>query len=282
MLKITRLISLYLIISFFLTLHYCEAQTKKYIAIIPPFHSRQVRSGTESSLQLKHQLFVVFVYQNAVAVYSESEFFNPTDNVLEQELALPSTGHDENGNESGGRISNGILSIQLWVQGERLDPEYVLDGNEGWFLVRTKFPPLKNRIVKALFWAETSLKDIDYLPGLDTTVIIDGKRGFLINLAHAAVWNSFIESIDIYVVLNGGISTNRDSFDIKPASYELKDSTLTWSMKYIEPSEKDNIEISYDSYGDTDSNIDTMSKLSTFIVKHVYDQLIHYARQLDE
>src|SRR5512147_2967622 len=89
----------------FITL-YCKAQTKEYIAIIPPFHSSEKIGGEENPIQLQSQLFVVFVYSNAVAVYSESEFLNKSDNILEQEFSLPSTGHNENGNESDARISN--------------------------------------------------------------------------------------------------------------------------------------------------------------------------------
>ncbi len=266
----------------FTNLYNCEAQSDGYIAIIPPFHSRQEIGSTESPLQLLHQRFVVFVYQNAVAVYSESNFINQSENVVEQEFALPSTGHDENGIAPGGRISNGILSVQLWIQNERLNSKFIQDGSEDWYTAQTRFAPHEKRKVKALFWAETSLTDIDSLPGLDTTIIVNGKRGFLINLAHAAVWNNIIESIDIYVILKDGILPNGETFSAKPSNYDLKDSTLSWSMNNLEPSSSDNIEILYESLNNSDSTKNTMAKLSTFIVKHTYDQLIYFATQLDE
>jgi hypothetical protein len=270
---------------FFLSLanlYNCNAQSDGYIAIIPPFHSTQEFGSTESPLQLLHQRFVVFVYQNAVAVYSESDFINPSDRYLEQELALPSTGHDENGIAPGGRISNGILSIQLWVRGERVNPEFIQNGNEDWYTVHTRLAPHEKRKVSALFWAETSLTDIDSLPGLDTTTIANGKRGFLINLAHAAVWNGLIQTIEIYVILKDGILPNGEAFSAEPLNYNLKDSTLIWSMNNIEPSSNDNIEVLYESSQNSDSATNTMAKLSKFIVKHAYDQLIYYSTQLDE
>ncbi len=260
----------------------CLAQNSNYIAIIPPFHSRQEMARDESPLKLSHQLFVVFVYSNAVAVYSESDFINQSDNFVEQELALPSTGHDENGPEPGGRISNGILSVQLWIQGERVNPGLIVDGSEEWYTVRAKFAPNENRRIKALFWAQTSLADYDSLPGLDTNAIAAGDRAFLINLAHATEWKDVIDSLDVYVILNDGITTEDSSFNAVPSNYNLQDSTLYWSMENIEPTEEDNILVSYNSQSHSVSDTNTMAKLSTFIIKHAYDQLLEFVTQLDE
>lgn len=259
-----------------------KAQEEKYIAIIPPFHCRTITDNSESPLKLDYQRFIVFVYSNAVAVYSESNFTNSRDEFLEQELALPSTGHDENGDEPGGRISSGILSIELWVEGERKNPQFIQDGNEGWYTIKTRFRPYETRTVKALFWAETSLANVDSLPGLDTSYIIPGKRGFLINLAHAAVWKDQIESIDTYVILKNGLSANQSSFEASPQSYNLQDSILTWDMENIEPTENDDIEVHYESTIESNFPNDTMAKLSTFIIKHAYDELLDYATQLGE
>jgi hypothetical protein len=266
----------------FIFLHQSEAQTKEYIAIVPTFHTREPMGSAESSLQLRHQKFVLFVYPNAVAVYSESDFINQEDELLSQEFALPSTGHDENGSDPGGRISNGILSIQLWIQGERVDPEFIRDGNEEWYTVQTTFAPKEERKVKALFWAETSLTDIDFLLGSDTTIIANGKRGFLIDLSHASIWNNNIELNNVVVVLKDGILPSEQNFDAEPKTYDLKDSTFTWSQKYVEPSLDDNIFISYDSPNNLDFNLNTMKKLADYIVKKVYDQLLYYASRLDE
>lgn len=265
-----------------MSLHQSEAQTKEYIAIIPSFHSRQQIGSTESSLQLSHQQFVLFVYPNAAVVYSESDFINQSDELLNQEFALPSTGHDENGIDPRGRISNGILSIQLWIQGERVNPEFIRDGNEEWYTIQTTFAPNEERKIKAIFWAETSLIDIDSLLGSDTTIIANGKRGFLIDLSHASIWNNNIESINVVVVLKDGVLLRDQNFNAEPKTYDLKDSTLMWSLKYVEPSLEDNIFVLYDSPTNLDPNMINMAKLADYIVKKVYDKLLYFVSQLNE
>jgi len=239
-------------------------------------------SRIESSLQLRSQRFVLFAYRNAVAVYSEADFVNTGIDTLSQELALPSTGHDETEDEPGGRISNGILSVQLWVEGERVAPEIIHDGNEDWCTIRSRFAPGAQRKVKAVFWAQTSLTDVDSLPGIDTVAITIGKRGFMVDLSHAAVWNGVIESIDVTLVLKGGMSFQRDSFTAEPSTYDLQDSTMTWSLKNVEPSMSDNIDVSYTPSGSWRSATNTMARLSTYIVKKVYDDLLSYVEQIDQ
>jgi len=282
MLNIYRYISLFFFLLIIISPIRLTAQTKDYIAIIPSFHCRQNTTGTESPLELRNLQFVVFVYENAVVVYSESDFINQSGNVLEQELALPSTGHNEKGDDPSGRISNGIRSTQLWVQGEKVNPQLIIEGDEEWYTIQAKLQPHESRKVKALFWARTSLADIADLAGLDTTIITNGNRGFLIDLAHATVWNSTIQSIDITIVLKEGIFPSLETFSAAPSSYSLKDSTLTWSMKYLEPSTNDNVLIKYESYNHSDSTTYTMSKLSTLIVKQAYGQLQYFVSQLNK
>jgi len=258
------------------------AQEKQYTAIIPTFHDRLNTFGRESFLQLQRQRFILFVYRNAVAVSSEADFVNTGMDTLSQEFGLPSTGHDENGNEPGGRISNGILDVQLWVEGERIAPDFIHDGNEDWYTIRTRFAPGEQRKVKAVFWAQTSLVDVDSLPGLDTVAIAIGKRGFMLDLSHATVWNNVVETIDVTVVLKGGMSFQRDSFSAEPDTYELRDSTITWSLKNVEPSPSDNIVVSYTPSGSWGSATNTMAKLARYIVGRVFDSLLYYVRQIDE
>ena len=282
MLNINRYMSSYFLLLVIISSVRLTAQTKDYIAIIPPFHSRQNTTGTESHLELRNQKFVIFVYENAVVVYSESDFINQSENVIDQELAIPSTGHNENGGDPGGRISNGILSMQLWVQDEKVNPQFIKDGDEEWYTIQAKFHPHESRKLKALFWAGTSHAEVDSLPELDTTVITNGRRGFLIDLAPAAVWNSTIQSIKITVVLKDGIFPTGKTFNAVPHSYNLKDSTLTWSMKYIKPSANDNVLVKYESFNNSDSTTNTVAKLSTFIVKQAYGQLQYFVSQLNK
>jgi hypothetical protein len=233
-------------------------------------------------LQLNNQRFVVFVYRNSVAVYSEADFVNTGMNTLSQEFALPSTGHDENGILPGGRISTGVLSVQLWVQGEKIAPDFTNDGNEDWYTIRTQFAPGQQKKLKALFWAQTSLTDIDSMPGLDTVVISDGNRGFMFDLAHAAIWNDPIETIRIKIVLLQNLDVKQESFNADPHTYEVQDSTLTWKLYNVEPTANDNIFVWYSSDGKQESEHNTMAKLSTYIVKTVYDNLRNYVRKMDE
>jgi hypothetical protein len=257
-------------------------QEKRYSAIIPAFHDRVITSGHESVLQLQRQRFVLFVYRNAVAVSSDADFLNTGVDTVTQEFALPSTGHSEIGDEPGGRISNGILSVQLWVEGQRIAPDFIHAGNEDWYTIRSRFAPGEHRRVKAVFWAQTSLADVNSLPALDTVVIPLGKRSFVLDLSHATVWKNIIETIDVTVVLKGGISFQRDSLSCEPDTYHLQDSTITWSLRNIEPSPSDNIAVSYRPSGNWGSAPNTMAKLETYIVKSVYDRLLDYVRQSDE
>jgi hypothetical protein len=258
------------------------AQEKQYIAIIPTFHDRLHTFDRESVLQLQRQRFILFVYRNAVAVSSEADFVNTAMDTLSQEFALPSTGHDENGDEHGSRISNGILGVQLWVEGERVAPDLIYDGTEDWYTIRSRFAPGERRKVKGVLWAQTSLADVDSLPGLDTVAIAIGKRGFVLDLSHATVWNNVVETIDVTVVLKGGMSFRRDSFSAEPDAYDLEDSTMTWRLKNVEPCTSDNIVVWYTASGSWGSSTNTMAKLSTYIEKKVYDELLYYAEQKDQ
>jgi hypothetical protein len=277
---------LYSLISvFLLTVGYTPSvvpQEDGYIAMIPPFHNRLYVEGPEGSLQLARQRFVLFVYRNAVAVYASAEFLNTGKDTLTQELALPSTGHDENGSAPGGRISSGILSVQLWVEDDHVVPEVMHSGGEDWYTVTVRFTPGERRTVQSLFWAQTSLTDIDSLPGCDTVPIIEGTRGFMIDAAHASAWSGQVTSLRVTAVLRGGLSMQRDSVSAQPGSYGLADSTLTWSFRAIEPSPETNIVVFYSPSSGWGTTPNTMEKLSTFVVRRVYDQLLEYARSTEE
>jgi hypothetical protein len=136
--------------------------------------------------------------------------------------------------------------------------------------------------VKAVFWAQTSLADLNSLPGRDSAVIPLGRRYFVLDLSHATVWKNVIESIDVTVVLKGGLSFTQDSVSCEPDSYHLQDSTITWSFRDMKPSPRDNIMVSYTPSGIRGSVPNTIARLETFIVKTVFDRLLDYTRQGDE
>lgn len=282
MLNIFHYMSFYFLLLVTISPPFLTAQTKNYIAIIPTFHHRQEVPGTKSSIELNKLKFVIFVYENAVVVYSECDFLNKSENTIEQEFALPSKGHNSTGNNPEGRVSSGIRSTQLWVEGERVNPQIIKDGDEEWYTIHASLKPHESRKVKALFWAATSLADIDDHSVLDSTVITNGKRGFLIDIAHAEVWKNTIQSINITVLLKDGIFPSWDTFSAGPPIYNFKDSTLTWSMKFIRPSKDDNVLVRYESENNANTTTNTIEKLSTFIVKDVYDKLQYYVSQMEE
>lgn len=255
------------------------AQEKRYSALIPAFHSRLVASGNENVLELKHQRFVLFVYRNAVAVSAEADFVNTGPDTLSQEFALPSTGHGEAGKEPLGRVSNGILSVQIWMEGQRISPELIHEGNEDGYTIKSKFAPGQRHRVKAIFWAQTSLVDIDSLSHRDTVVLPTGKRGFLIDLAHASVWKHMAQSIDVTLVIKGGMTFKGDAFVPEPDTYHVQDSTIAWSLRNLEPTQRDNIVVSYEPAGGWGTVPNTIARLETFIVKTVYDRLLEYVEQ---
>ena len=257
-----------------------QSQDKKFLAIIPTFHDREEYS--ENPIQLVHQEFVLFLYQDAAAVYLRADFVNTSVESVTSGFSLPSTGHDENGNEPGGRISNGILDVILWVEGEKISPELIHEGEEDLYTIDMKFGPSETRNVNALFWAQTSLTDYDATPGLDTAIIPGGKRGLMVDIAHASAWNDIVESIGITAVLKEGLSAEDKSFSAVPETYAAEDSVLSWKFENIEPSYENNIFIWYSAPDRRRQEFGSMEKLSKHIVHIAYDELLEYIRQFQE
>ena len=165
------------------------------------------------------------------------------------------------------------------MEGQRIAPELIREGTEDWYTIKSKFAPGQRHRVKAIFWAQTSLVDIDSLPNRDTVVLPTGKRGFLIDLAHARVWKNTAQSIDVTVVIKSGMTFKGDAFAPEPDTYHLQDSTFTWSLRNLDPSQRDNIVVSYEPSGGWGSVPNTIARLETFIVKTVYDRLLDYAEK---
>ena len=258
------------------------AQDPGSIAIIPSFHAHAAQGGGPLPLvRLTQERFIVALYRNAVAVRAEGEFTNPEAETLDTELSLPSAGHDENGDAPGGRRSNGLFDVQLRVEGERVAPELLRDGDGDRYAVRLRIAPGESRTVEALFWAQTSLAGPYSLPGLDTAAILPGQRAFLIDLSHAAAWSGSLDRVDVSVLLRGGL-TRSDIADADPDTYVDTDSTLRWTLLELEPTDEDNVELTYAPHGPAPKTPDTMARLSSFIVRHVYDDLLERARHVDD
>jgi hypothetical protein len=258
------------------------AQDARSYAIIPAFHDRVNSSGIESPIRLTSQRFIIFVYRNAVAVYSEARLVNTGYDSLTSELSLPSTGHRDNGPGSDGDVSNGILSVRMWVEGARVSPEVVQSGNADWYTIPVRFAPGIQRTVKAMFWAETSITDVDSLPGLDTIPIPPGPRGFTVDLSHASVWNDVIHSVNIAVVLKGGLAFDKDTVSALPETYERQDSVVSWEFRDLEPGPADNPVVRYSPNGPWPRGTNTMARLSAYIVTKVYDELVYFAERQEQ
>lgn len=104
----------------------------------------------------------------------------------------------------------------------------------------------------------------------------------MLDLSHAAVWKDVIEAIDVTLVIKGGMSFRRDAFSLEPDTYHLQDSTITWSLRNLEPSPGDNIVVSYTPIETRGSAPNTMARLEQYIVRKVYESLLEYVRQIDE
>jgi hypothetical protein len=259
-----------------------RAQDRDYLAIIPALHDPQHSSDASGSIQLTRQSFVIFLFRDAAVVSSETEFLNTAGDSVEQEVSLPSTGHDENGDAPGGRLSNGILSVRMWVEGERVTPVVSNVLGEESYSVRVRFDRFQRHTVKALFWLQTSREDIDATPGLDTAIIPDGRRGFMIDLSHAAIWKDMIDRISVTVVFREGLQPGENDLHATPESYDVRDSTLQWEMRAIEPSSDQNIEIAYASGGSDSHTGSTLARLSRYITGRVYDELTAFVRSQNE
>jgi hypothetical protein len=258
------------------------AEEGNYIAIVPALHDPQHTSDAAGAIQLSRQSFVIFLFRNAAAVCSEAEFLNTLADSVDQDVSLPSTGHDENGDAPGGRISNGVLSVRMWVEGERAEPLLSSASGEEAYTLHLHFHRFQRRTVRAMFWLQTSLEDVDATPGLDTAIIPDGKRGLMIDLSHAAIWKNMIDRISVTVVLCEGLQTGESDFHATPESYDVRDSTLQWQLSAIEPSPDENIEIAYSSCVVNKPAVTTMARLSRIITGRVYDELTAYVRSQNE
>jgi len=273
--------SLFLCLLLFGVFHQSHAQDQNVIAVIPPFMDRQHTDESGSPLQMTRQRFILLLYRNAAAIYSEADFINTGDDTITAELGLPSTGYLEKNTTLFPYQSNGLLGVRLWVSGERLEPDVKYDGPIQWYTINPDFPPGGSTNLKALFWVQTSLTDVDSIAGLDTVEISDGERGLLIDVAGAAVWREAVNTIEITVMMREGL-TSQDTLVVDPDNYDASDSTIGWTMHNVEPSLFDNILVKYSSGIHHVSKSDTMEKLAEYIERRGYDELLEYIDQLDE
>jgi hypothetical protein len=258
-----------------------RAQDQNFIAVVPTLMDRQHAGEWESPLQLTQQRFILLLYHNAAAVYSEADFINTGDDTVSAELALPSTGYRLQNHSSWAYQSNGLLGIRMWVAGERAEPQLITDEPVEWYTIQPVFPPGIATKIKTLFWVQTSLTDVDSIPGVDTIAIVPGERGLVLDIADASVWKEAISSVEATVIMKEGL-TPHDTLLVDPDDYETTDSTLTWNLSDVEPSTFDNILIKYNSAEHRVPAMSTMEQLNDYILREGYNELLEYVGQLDE
>ena len=258
-----------------------HAQDQNFIAIVPAFMDRQHTDEWGSPLQLTQQRFILQLYRNAAAVYSEADFINSSEDTVTAELSLPSTGFHLGNHTSWAYQSNGLLGVRLWVAGERIEPELILNEQVEWYTIHPVFPSGIVTKIKTLFWVQTSLSDVDSIPGIDTIVILPGVRGLVLDIADASVWKEAISSVEATVIMKEELSP-RDTLLVDPDNYETTDSTLIWNLSDVEPDLFDNILIKYNSTDRQHLPMNTMEILNAYIIREGYDELLEYVSRLDE
>lgn len=257
---------------------YNAARAQGSIAVIPLFHDRWHQSEGDNTLELTRQRVIVFVYRNAAAVYMDATFVNTESDSITHELALPSAGHTS---IRSGTRSNGMIGVRLWVGGERVEPA-IAEGKETWYTIAAAFGSHEEKKVRALFWVQTSLAEVDGNPGRDTMKIADGRRAFIIDMQHASAWKNNIQSVDISVTLRESLTRMNSSMGIEPKNYFDQNSGFFWSLQNIEPSFADDISVLYTPPRTMASHWNSMAKLSEFITTIAYGELLAYVKQLDE
>lgn len=245
-----------------------------HTAVIPSFYDRAHALGVEGPIRVTTLAFTLFVYRDAVAVYEEADMMNMEKDPVIRELSLPSTGFDQDGHPPGGPISNGILGVQMWVDGERTIPQVLSDGdNVSWYTIRAAFDRFETKKIKALFWVRTFPANDDELPGLDSTTIPYGPRRFMVDLSHAAMWAGDIEALDVTALLRDGMDMTSANFNATPDSYESYDTVVTWHLQDVEPSGAEDISVTYIP-DDAERRATPMSDLARRISREGYEELL--------
>jgi len=255
------------------------AQCQDFFALIPPFFDRQHHDDWESSLALKRQEFVILLYQNAAVVFSQATFVNTGSLPLTVELALPSTGYAAREVLGATGTSNGLLGVRAWVDDERAKPELLRDSEAEWVVISPLFHPARETRVRAMFWVQTSLVDLDSLPSLENKPISQGERAVWVLLSKAAIWKSSIDEAKVTLILKDGLAITDSTLNLTPPTYDAHDSTVTWTSRNIEPSTNDDILAAYLTSGYLPTAGDTMEQLARVALEDGYDELLEYTRE---
>ena len=251
-------------------------------AVITPFQDLHNDASLDGSLHLANQRFIILMYQNAVAVYSEATFTNVSGDTLHTELALPSHGYRVSMDGSAVYNSN-LYGPRVWVAGDRLQVTTEETDEAEWYTVRPVFAPGQIKTLKALYWVPTEIDAIDAEPPSDSGAIAPGKRHWQIRLSDANGWQGMIGNVDVHVIVKDGLAEELSAIRLRPKSYESKDSVLTWSFSNIKPGESQNIHCAFDtpvrgkSGTLVPSELNTLPELAGELTKGGYDELLRLA-----
>lgn len=247
-------------------------------AIITPFQDHHANIRWDDAIQISRQRFIILLYQNAAAVYSEAVFTNAGQDTLAAELAIPSTGY---GITLGGEhIFNATMfNPRVWVEGEKQAVRTEETEEAEWYTVKPWFAAGASKIVKALFWIPTPLSLMDAEPPPDTAGIAAGERHWLLRLSDAAAWKDDIDDIEVVAILKDGLKTDNCRLEFHPRIGEAQDSTIRWSYQNVGPAESENIHCSYNTTGIGATALATLETLSEEITGSGYNELLTLARQ---
>ena len=150
--KLLRFVSFGLFLLVFNLIGAAQQETGNVRAIVTPLIDRQHRSDWDSQVQLVKQKFIIVLYQNAAAIFSESDFKYLGMDSTSVEFDLPSTGYKTQ-TASGKDVFNTTLrDPQIWVDGSKTSPGLREDDEVEYYTIAPHFNPGQTKKIKALFW----------------------------------------------------------------------------------------------------------------------------------
>jgi hypothetical protein len=253
-----------------------QAQEQDTIAIIPPFLDKYQRDDWSGALELDRQEVVVFLYQNAAAVYMEADFNNLGVDSVSAEIGLPSTGYTIQDYENKEWNSKGLLGVKIWVDGEGMAPDLEEYSGDIWYSITPLFRVNQKTNIKTLFWVPTTYGDLDESGLSDSLRIKPGKRSLMICFSKAAMWKEDVNLSNFTVILKDGLNSSDETMEVFPKYYTETDSSFFWSMENIEPTSENDIIIRYNTKRLTKTSLNTLIKVHDYILEKSYNELIDY------
>ena len=253
-------------------------------AVITPFQDIHNDAGLDDALHLSSQKFIILIYQNALAVYSEAMFVNRSGDSVCAAFALPSHGYRISIEEK--EVFNARLyGPRVWVAGERLQVATEETDDAEWYTIHPAFAPGQTKVLKALCWIPIYMELPDAAPPSDTAMIPPGVRHWQIRLSDASAWKDNVDQITVRVLVHDGITMENSGMRMRPKNYDLQGSAISWSFTNVEPGEFQNIHCAFQTPSTGDhvesayTKLNTLQKLSAEMTGPAYDELLLVADQ---